>query len=438
MSRLGLRARLVAITVLAALLAVTVLVVGLQLLLARQSSQESLAALRGRADAAATTVRFRAGGAPRVLETPADSLDQNIWIFDTSGRRIDGGAPPRRLRADVDAARRVRGGRRAVRRGQLPVAVPDRPRSRRKAGRGRGRGARPEALRVVRAARPAAQPGPGCAGRRGSRRGRLGRLRLRAGPGAPDGPVGRRLARARPVRPVRPRRPARRADRAGGHPRPDARPDRPGHPDRATTHRRGRPRAPHPVDGDPLGGPARPAPSRPGRRTRGVAGRDRGRHRPDDRVDRDDAGAGPLDARRRGPVLGAARCWPRSARTRPPDPTSRSPPRRPPRTCCSPRRSGWSPRPSYPCSTTPSGTPSVRSACTSPTTADGCCCTSRTTGTAWTRRHRDRIFEPGHSTEPDGAGLGLALSRRLAHSVGGEVDQLDDGHGHFVITVPRG
>ena len=103
MSRLGLRGRLVAITVLAALLAVTVLVVGLQLLLARQSSQESHAALRGRADAAATTVRFRGGGAPRVLETPADSLDQNIWIFDTSGRRIDGGAPPRRLRADVDA-----------------------------------------------------------------------------------------------------------------------------------------------------------------------------------------------------------------------------------------------------------------------------------------------------------------------------------------------
>ena len=51
--------------------------------------------------------------------------------------------------------------------------------------------------------------------------------------------------------------------------------------------------------------------------------------------------------------------------------------------------------------------------------------------------HRDRIFEPGHSTEPDGSGLGLALSRRLAHSVGGEVDQRDGGHGHFVITIPR-
>jgi signal transduction histidine kinase len=52
--------------------------------------------------------------------------------------------------------------------------------------------------------------------------------------------------------------------------------------------------------------------------------------------------------------------------------------------------------------------------------------------------HRHRIFEPGHSTEPDGSGLGLALARRLAHSVGGEVDQRDGGHGHFVLTFPRG
>jgi signal transduction histidine kinase len=98
--RLGLRGRLVATTVAAALVAVTVLVVGLQVLLAHQSSQESLAALQDRADAAASTIRFSAGRT-RVLETPTDSLDQNIWIFDADGARIDGGDPPRRLRAAV-------------------------------------------------------------------------------------------------------------------------------------------------------------------------------------------------------------------------------------------------------------------------------------------------------------------------------------------------
>lgn len=110
--RLGLRGRLVATTVAAALVAVTVLVVGLQVLLAHQSSQESLTALRGRADAAASTIRFTRGRI-RVLETPADSLDQNIWIFDARGARVDGGVPPRRLRSVVtrlgasDAARVV-------------------------------------------------------------------------------------------------------------------------------------------------------------------------------------------------------------------------------------------------------------------------------------------------------------------------------------------
>jgi signal transduction histidine kinase len=51
--------------------------------------------------------------------------------------------------------------------------------------------------------------------------------------------------------------------------------------------------------------------------------------------------------------------------------------------------------------------------------------------------HRDHIFEPGHTTAPDGAGLGLALTRRLAHSVGGEVHEHADGHGHFVLSLPR-
>jgi len=97
---LSLRGRLVATTVAAALVAVTVLVVGLQLLLAHESSRESLSTLQDRTDAAATTVRFP-GGRVRVLEAPADSLDQNLWVFDATGRRVDGGVPPRSLRATV-------------------------------------------------------------------------------------------------------------------------------------------------------------------------------------------------------------------------------------------------------------------------------------------------------------------------------------------------
>jgi signal transduction histidine kinase len=50
---------------------------------------------------------------------------------------------------------------------------------------------------------------------------------------------------------------------------------------------------------------------------------------------------------------------------------------------------------------------------------------------------RADIFEPGSSTAPDGAGLGLALARRLAHSVGGEVSERGNGHGHFVLSLPR-
>jgi signal transduction histidine kinase len=99
--RLGLRGRLVATTVLVALGAVTVLVVGLQVLLEQRAASESLDELKGRADAAAATVRFDRHGI-RVLETPSDSLDQGIWVFDANGREIDGGSPPRALRGEVD------------------------------------------------------------------------------------------------------------------------------------------------------------------------------------------------------------------------------------------------------------------------------------------------------------------------------------------------
>jgi signal transduction histidine kinase len=50
---------------------------------------------------------------------------------------------------------------------------------------------------------------------------------------------------------------------------------------------------------------------------------------------------------------------------------------------------------------------------------------------------RESIFVPGHTTRADGAGLGLALARRLAHSIGGEIEERGNGHGLFVADLPE-
>ena len=97
---LSLRARVVTTTALTTLAAATVLVVGVQLLLGRQSTADSLDVLHGRVDAAASTIRFPSTGV-RVLETPSAVLDQDIWIFDRAGHRIDGSAPTRAVRRTV-------------------------------------------------------------------------------------------------------------------------------------------------------------------------------------------------------------------------------------------------------------------------------------------------------------------------------------------------
>ena len=54
----------------------------------------------------------------------------------------------------------------------------------------------------------------------------------------------------------------------------------------------------------------------------------------------------------------------------------------------------------------------------------------------------ERIFEPGvrgsaARNGSEGAGLGLALTRRLARSTGGDIDALaGTGGGRFVVTLP--
>jgi two-component system, OmpR family, sensor kinase len=89
---LGLRTRLVTVTTLVALLAVSAVVVLVQLYLAGVSRSDSGALARARADAVAGTVRVHAGRVV-VLEAGPDSLDRDVWVFDASGRLVEGRLP---------------------------------------------------------------------------------------------------------------------------------------------------------------------------------------------------------------------------------------------------------------------------------------------------------------------------------------------------------
>lgn len=117
---LSLRARLANTTVAATLAAATLLVVGLQLLLARQSDAESLGVLRDRVEAASSTVRFTSQGV-RVLEVPSRVLDQGLWVYDHAGRRIDGAVPPPAVRAVVESFATAATARSAVAAGRFRV-----------------------------------------------------------------------------------------------------------------------------------------------------------------------------------------------------------------------------------------------------------------------------------------------------------------------------
>jgi len=63
-------------------------------------------------------------------------------------------------------------------------------------------------------------------------------------------------------------------------------------------------------------------------------------------------------------------------------------------------------------------------------------------GPGVTEEERERIFEPGvrgaAANGADGAGLGLALARRLARGASGDVTAEPGGAGRFVVRLPAG
>ena len=433
---LGLRGRLVATTVAAALAAVTVLVVGLQLLLAHQSTRDSLSALQGRADAAATTVRFT-GGRARVLETPADSLDQNIWIFDAAGRRVDGTEPPRRLRAQV--------ARLSSSTAEQDVVVDG-------------------GIRLL--ARPVPRPGSGEVGavvvaaldlapyESAERRGLvvslgLGLITVVGAGAAAWAACGYALRQVR--------RMARRADEWREH-------------DLAGRFELGAPRDELTELADTLD-----------RMLDRIAQAILAERRLTDEVAHELRT--PLTVIRSEAQLALVEAGPDGPASASLDAIVAATDRMAAsiRTMLAVARSAHADEAT--CGTAEvleevrahaTDSPGVRVEVDDPGGDVLLAAPLRVVGAAVVPlldnavRHaaarvrvhltveprrvllhveddgegvdgdrRDRIFEPGHSTAPDGAGLGLSLSRRLAHSVGGEVDEQGDGHGHFVLSVPR-
>ncbi|MCO7220056.1 HAMP domain-containing sensor histidine kinase [Klenkia sp. PcliD-1-E] len=63
-------------------------------------------------------------------------------------------------------------------------------------------------------------------------------------------------------------------------------------------------------------------------------------------------------------------------------------------------------------------------------------------GPGMTEQSADRAFDPGYRGDPDdghtGAGLGLALTRRLVLAAGGAVTAVAGDHGRIEIVLPRG
>ena len=73
------------------------------------------------------------------------------------------------------------------------------------------------------------------------------------------------------------------------------------------------------------------------------------------------------------------------------------------------------------------------------TAADGVVLSVADSGPGLTHEQRQRLFEPFFTTKPSGTGLGLAVSRAIAHAHGGEIEAGSaTPHGAlFELRLPR-
>jgi len=83
----SLKGRLVVVSALVSAATMALLALGLQVLLDRSTSNDSVSILRARVDAAAATLRLD-GDRLRVLEIRGDPLDQNLWVYDDNGTLV--------------------------------------------------------------------------------------------------------------------------------------------------------------------------------------------------------------------------------------------------------------------------------------------------------------------------------------------------------------
>ncbi len=97
----GLRKRLVVQAMVITFVASVVLILTVQLLLAANVKRETASVLSARADAVIGTLTLDSSGVIAILEIPHGELDRNAWVFDRDGRLIDGSLPTGALGAAI-------------------------------------------------------------------------------------------------------------------------------------------------------------------------------------------------------------------------------------------------------------------------------------------------------------------------------------------------